>query len=293
MTQIGLSSWRTFRWSVWLGWQIESNWADFRLFLLYMVIKPISGSLVLVCMYFAAQYATNGAVPVQYLPYIYVSNSCYALVSAIMFGMSTVVIRDRESYRMLKYIVMSPSHFPTYFVGRGFASFSEGALGALITLLAGLSLPVVRDQLTGVDLGWLLAYGVVGSVMLWSLGMLFASAMLNLPRNAMFLSEGISAIVYFLSGVIFPIMILPAWLKPMSLILPTTHWLEGMRRAILGRAPEGSPLAASPLAAWSNWELLALLSLTTGILVLIAIYWYRWNVRKAWSNGKFEETTGM
>ena len=135
---------RTLGWSAWLGWQIESNWADIRLFLLYLVIKPICGSLMLVCMFFAARYAATTRVPAEFLPYIYVSNACYGLVGTVMFGMSYVVISDRESYRMLKYIFISPAQFQAYFFGRGLARMLEGLVGAMITILAGLSIPQVR-----------------------------------------------------------------------------------------------------------------------------------------------------
>ena len=48
---------RTLSWSTWLGWQIESNWADVRLFLLYMVVKPVCGALLLVAPPIAALVA--------------------------------------------------------------------------------------------------------------------------------------------------------------------------------------------------------------------------------------------
>lgn len=292
---------RTLRWSTWLGWQVESNWANPWLFLLYLVVKPITGSLMLVCMYYAANMAADatggrlGRVPPEFLPYVYVSNACYGLVGAVMFGMSSVVLADRESYRMLKYIFISPAEFQTYFLGRGLAKAMEGAAGGFLTILFGLSIPGIRiglslDQL---QLGWLLVYLFVGFVMLWAAGMLLASAVLNMNRNSSFLSESIAGVVYFLSGVVFPLSILPSWVKPISVCLPTTYWLEGMRRAVLGAPPSGSPLANSPLATWSNGELLLALVASTSILVVAVQLFYRWSVRRAWRNGKIEETSGI
>jgi len=294
-----LESLRTLRWSAWLGWQIESNWTDRRLFLLYLVIKPVSGSLMLVCMFYAARYAVAAGrmppIPIEFLPFIYVSNACYGLVGTVMFGMSNVVISDRESYRMLKYIFISPAQFQAYFVGRGLARALEGAVGGAITIAVGLSLPDLRRAIDigGPEAIWLLVFLPLGAVMLWAAGMMLASAALNMSRSGMFLSEGISGLVYFLSGVIFPISQLPSWMQPISMSLPTTYWLEGMRRSLTGRPPVGSRLADSPLASWSNGELAGILAITTVGLVLISQWWYRWNVRKAWRNGKLEETTGM
>ncbi|OWK45153.1 ABC transporter permease [Fimbriiglobus ruber] len=291
---------RTLSWSTWLGWQIESNWADLRLVLLYLVVKPICGSLMLVCMFFAVKYAAaNGAVPTrvppEFLPYIYVSNACYGLVGAVMFGMSYVVISDRESYRMLKYIFISPAQFQAYFVGRGLARALEGVVGGVITISAGLAVPEIRDALhfSSFDPLWLIVFLAIGTVMLWSCGMLLASAVLNMARNAMFLSEGIAGVIYFLSGVVFPISVLPPWLQAIGMALPTTYWLEGMRRAITGPPPPGSPLAASPLASWTNTELALALAGTTVVLVALSQWFYRWSVNRAWRNGRIEETTGM
>ena len=285
----------TLRWSTWLGWQVESNWADARLFILYLVVKPVCGSLMLVCMVYAASAGFPGRVPVEFLPYIYISNACYGLVGAVMFGMSNVVITDRENYRMLKYIFISPGHFQAYFVGRGLAKAMEGVVGAAITISVGLMIPAVRDgfQNQGLDVFWLLTFLLIGGVMLWAAGMILASAVLNMSRSGMFLSEGIAGFVYFLSGVVFPVSVLPGWMQAVGMSLPTTYWLEGMRRAIIGPPPAGSPLAASPLTAWSNGELAAMLLATTAGLVVVSQWFYRYSVKRAWKRGKIEETTGL
>ncbi|HEY2787355.1 MAG TPA: ABC transporter permease [Fimbriiglobus sp.] len=285
---------RTLRWSTWLGWQIESNWADWKLFILYLVVKPITGSMVLVCMYFAAKAAAPTRVPAAFLSYVYVSNACFGLVGCVMLGMSQVVATDRDHYQMLKYIFRSPGRFRVYFVGRGLARAVEGVVGGGITILAGtLFFPDVRTAVAAVDPGWLFLFLVVGSVMLWACGMFLASAVLNMHRNGMFLSEGVAGVVYLLSGVIFPLAILPVPLQWIGRALPTTYWLEGMRRAITGPAPEGSALAQSPLARMANGEILVLLVGTTVGLVVVAEWFYRWSVRRAWRNGKIEETSGM
>lgn len=286
---------RTLRWSAWLGWQIESNWADLRLFLLYLVVKPVCGAMVLVCMFFAARYAVPSRVLPDFLPYIYVSNACYGLVGSVMFGMSYVVISDRESYRMLKYIFISPARFQAYFLGRGLARGLEGLAGGAIILAVGLAIPDVRAavRLERFDAGWLLAFLAIGGAMLWSAGMILASAMLNMSRSGMFLSEGVAGVVYFLSGVVFPIARLPEWVQPICLSLPTTYWLEGMRRSLTGPPPPDSPLAGGPLAAWTNRELAAALLGSTAVLVVLSQAFYRSSLRRAWRAGRIEETTGM
>jgi ABC-2 type transport system permease protein len=111
--------------------------------------------------------------------------------------------------------------------------------------------------------------------------------MLNLSRSSMFLSEGLGGIVYFLSGVIFPLSILPVWLQVVGAGLPTTYWLEGMRRAILNQRYPG------PLEGMSEADLLLWLLGSTAGLVVASQVFYRWSVRRAWRNGKIEEATGQ
>jgi ABC-2 type transport system permease protein len=284
---------RTLRWSTWLGWQIESNWADPWLFALYLIIKPITGSLVLVFMFFAARAVVQ--TPPEFLPYVYVSNACFGLVGTVMFGMSYVVVTDREHYGMLKYIFVSPARFQGYLLGRGIARGLEGIVGGGLTVVAGLFLfSEVRSSVVGgIDWAWLAAYLLIGGAMLYSCGMILASAVLNMHRNGMFLSEGIAGVVYLLSGVIFPLSELPKWLQYVAMALPTTYWLEGMRRALMGVPPEGSSLSKSPLTSFSNEELALALVVTTIVLTLVSQWFYRWSVRRAWRNGKIEEQTGM
>ena len=161
---------RTLRLAAWLGWQLETNWASPWLFALYMLVKPVCGSLMLVCMFYAARHATGGRVPAEFLPYLYVSNACYGLVGSVMFGLSYGVVRDREHYRMLKYVYISPAHFQTYFLGRGLARASEGTVSGVLNVAVGLvlfaDLRAAVGGGAGIDWGWLLVFLLIGGAML-------------------------------------------------------------------------------------------------------------------------------
>jgi len=284
---------KTLRWATWLGWQLESNWTEPWLFLIYVLVKPLTSSLLLVCMYYAARTATAGAVPVEFLPYMYVSNACYMLVGAVMFGMSYAVISDREHYRMLKYIYISPGHLQTYFVGRAVAGAAQALLGGFLNLAIGAAaFPEVRNALTRqpTEWGWLLFYMGIGTILLIVLGLILAAAVLNMARQGMFLSEGIAGILYLLCGVVFPLAVLPKFLQYVSLALPPTYWLEGMRRSLLGTPPEA--MLQGPLSSWSQGEIALAVTGSTLLLGLFGIWFFHWSERRAWRRGRIEETTG-
>jgi ABC-2 type transport system permease protein len=284
-----MSHWRTLRWSGWLGWQIESNWANPWLFALYMMVKPLAGSLTLVCMYLAARAAATGHVAPGFLPFLYISSACFMVIGGATFGMSTAVVTDRESYGMLKFIRISPAPLRTYIIGRGLSKAAQSAVGASLTVAVGLLLfPELRAALGrhGVAWGWLLLYALIGVAMLVSLGLLLAGAVMNMARYGMFLSEGIAGLLYLLSGAVFPIEVLPPWLRPLSLALPPTYWLEGVRRALLGPGELGSELGA-----WGHGPLAVTLTASTLALAVVAHVFFRWSERRAWRLGRYDETS--
>jgi ABC-2 type transport system permease protein len=282
---------QTLRWAVWLGWQLDSNWTEPWLFAVYVFIKPVTSSLLLVCMYFAAREVA--VVPQAFLPYMYVGNACFGLIGATMFGMSQAVLQDREHYRMLKYIYIGPGHLQTYFVGRALSGAAQALLGGCINLTVGIiAFSEVRAAFTAFPIawGWLMVYLLLGIVLLTALGLMLTAIVLNMNRQGMFLSEGLAGLMYLLCGVVFPLSILPNWLSWASVLLPPTYWLEGMRRALLGQPAER--FLDSDLSKWDHPQLAGMLLITTLVFAVLSHVMFRRSERRAWRLGKFEEQSG-
>ena len=111
---------RSFKTATWLGWKIESNWTDPFLFAIYSIVKPLSAAGILVIMYsIVAQSDFTSPI----FAYLYLGNAFYQYVGAVMSGLSWAIIDDREHYRTLKYIYVSPISVPFYLLGRGVARF--------------------------------------------------------------------------------------------------------------------------------------------------------------------------
>src|SRR5437588_9137272 len=96
---------RTFVTAAWLGWQIESSWADPFLFLIYSFARPIAGTLIIVMMY---GVITRGNFSDPLFAYIYLGQALYMLVGQVMTGTSWAVIDDREHYRTMKQLYTTP-----------------------------------------------------------------------------------------------------------------------------------------------------------------------------------------
>jgi ABC-2 type transport system permease protein len=275
---------RTFKAAAWLGWQIESNWADPFVFAIYAIIKPLASAAILVVMY---SVITNGAFENKIFPYIYLGNAFYIYVGAVMAGISWAVIDDREHYRMLKYMYVAPIHIPTYLIGRGVARFIFGSISVFITITFGVLF--LKVPLVLVDINWGLFFVslFVGIMMLISLGMVLGSFTLIIANHVWFLGEGVAGALYLFSGAIFPLEVLPQWLRPIGYAMPLTYWLELMRRSLIGNVAEAFPT----LAGFSNLQLMGILVGLTLVFSTIAFFSFRFCDHKARELGYIDMTT--
>src|SRR3954470_9938544 len=130
--------WVDVRRSFWtatrLGWQMEANWTDPVLFLIYSVAKPLASALILVVM---LDVISGGGRP-EYRAYVVVGSALWSFVLSGVSGLAWMILDDRERYRMLKYVYVSPSDFLAVIFGRGVARIGVGAMGAAITLGVGV-----------------------------------------------------------------------------------------------------------------------------------------------------------
>jgi ABC-2 type transport system permease protein len=276
--------WRSFSTSTWLGWQIESNWADPFLFAVYSLIKPLASALILVVMY---GVITLGDFSAPLFSYIYVGNACYIFVGRILNGLAWTVIDDREHYKTLKYIYVAPVHFPTYLLGRGIANFLIGLIAVVVTLVFGVAFLDVQIQLSAINWPLLLVSLILGVNMIALLGLILAGVMLLLAHHMWGIGEAVAGALYLFSGAIFPLEVLPAWLRWIGYLLPITYWLELMRRALVGSVAEAFPTFAN----LNNVQLLGLLLLLTAIFGLVAVFSFRWCEEKARERGLIDVVT--
>jgi ABC-2 type transport system permease protein len=200
--------------------------------------------------------------------------------------MPNAVVTDRESFGMLKFIRISPVAFHSYLLGRGLAKAAQAAIGASTTLLIGMLIfPELRQALIDAPQRWpwLAVYLLLGVPMSVAIGLILASAVLNMARHGMYLSESVAGVLYLLCGAVFPIEILPNWLRPISLVLPPTYWMEGMRRALLG------PGRGATLGDIGDTQILLALLLSTLMLIAVSLVFFHWSERRAWRLGYFDE----
>ncbi len=276
--------WRSFRMASWLGWQIESNWADPFLFAVYSFAKPLAGAAILVVMY---SVITQGDFDSPIFPYMYLGNAFYIYVGQLMTGISWAVIDDREHYKTLKYIYAAPVNFPVYLLGRGVARLLIASISVVVTILFGVFFLRLNIDFSAVNWPLFLVTLLIGVFMLSLMGLILAGAMLLLVHHMWELGGAVAGALYLFSGAIFPLSVLPAFLRPIGYLMPITYWLELLRRSLVGSVAQAFPT----LAGFNNPQLMGILLALTIAFAFISVGSFRWCENKARERGVIDVVT--
>ncbi|MGB9641061.1 MAG: ABC transporter permease [Anaerolineales bacterium] len=260
--------WRSFRLATWLGWQIESNWADPFLFAIYSLIKPLASAAIIVVMY---AVITKGDFKSPLFSYIYLGNAFYMYVGQVMTGISWAVIDDREHYKTIKYIYTAPVHFPSYLLGRGVARFLIATIAVVVTILFGVLFLHLKLNWDSVNWPFFLLTLLIGVIMLSFMGLILAAVMLLVVHHMFGIGDAVAGALYLFSGAIFPLDVLPSYLHPIGFIIPITYWLELLRRILIGDVAQTFPT----LQNFTNLELLGILLGLTVLFGTIAVITFR------------------
>lgn len=276
---------RSFLVAAWLGWQIESNWADPFLFAVYTIARPLASVLILVVMY---AVITDSAFGQPIFPYIYLGNALYILVGQVITGVSWAVIDDREHYRVAKYLHTAPIDGYAYLFGRGVARLLIGTISVLIVIAFGMVLFRLPIRLDTVDWPLFLFSTALGVAALAGLGAIMGAWTMTMARHFWSVGEAVAGALYLFSGAIFPLDLLPGWLRPLGFALPVTYWLEAARRALLGPQAHGFPT----LAGLTNAQLLGILAAFAVVLLVGSRLFYGRALHAAKERGLIDIETG-
>src|SRR5205085_7122550 len=134
------------------------NWTDPVLFFIYSVAKPLASALILVVM---LEVISGGTRP-DYRAFVVIGSALWSFVLSGVSGLAWMILDDRERYRMLKYVYVSPSDFLAVIFGRGVARIGVGAMGAAITLAIGVAVLGVPFDVARIDWPLLLIVMTVG-----------------------------------------------------------------------------------------------------------------------------------
>jgi ABC-2 type transport system permease protein len=272
-------AWRSFRTAIGLGWAIESNWSDPFLFGVYTLAKPLAAAGILVIMF---QVISGGQNP-EFLQFLIVGSALWNVVFGVMSGLVQSILEDRERYRMLKYVVVTPTSLFPFLLGRSLARVLVSFVAVALTLVVGIVFLGVELQ---PNVLYLVPATVLGVIAVIAVGVLMAGWCLQLRQEAWHYPEAIAGALYLISGAIFPIDILPSFLHPIAYASPTTWWLEASRRGLLGH---GSPGA---LGGIPDGLVMLFLLVSTAVAVPLSLATFAWFMRRARQAGLLDMVTG-
>ena len=224
---------------------------------------------ILVIMY---SIISKGNFSTPLFPYIYYGNAFYIYVGAVMSGVSWAVIDDREHYKTLKYMYIAPIVIPIYWLGRGVARFLTGTIAVAITLAFGVLFLQVPLDLAKVNWPLFIVSITVGIAMLSMMGLILASITLLVAHHFFLIGEAVASALYLLSGAIFPLDVLPVWLRPLGYAMPITYWLELMRRSLVGNVAQAFPT----LAQFTDLQLIGILGALSLVFAILSYFVFRY-----------------
>jgi ABC-2 type transport system permease protein len=272
-------AWRSFRTAIRLGWAIEANWSDPFLFAVYTMAKPLAAAGILIVMF---QVITGGQNP-EFLQFLIVGSALWNVVFGVMSGLVQSILEDRERYRMIKYVVVTPTSLFPFLLGRSLARVAVSFVAVILTMIVGVLFLGVELQ---PNLLYLVPATVLGITSVIALGVFMAGWCLSLRQEAWSYPEAIAGALYLVSGAIFPIDILPSFLHPIAYASPTTWWLEASRRGLLGH---GSPGAIGGI---SDGVVMLILVISTAVVIPVALAAFAWFLKRARQAGLLDMTTG-
>jgi ABC-2 type transport system permease protein len=162
----------------------------------------------------------------------------------IIFEILTETVAWERWEGTIEYTFMAPLSRPIHLFGMGAFAIVYGVIRAV--LLFGVVALFFDLELAQADFVAALVVLIVASIPFIGIGMMTAVLPLISPEKGTqlgFIAQGILLVV---SGVYYPVDVLPQWMQWISVISPATYALDGMRDAII----DGDGLTAMGDELW-------------------------------------------
>ena len=240
---------RVFKGAFFFGRKGLVIWDTWEMWVMQIVITPIAqiGFFAFLSIYLGYPESTT--------QFIVVGNAIQSMSFSAVFAVANITSQDKWQ-GTLPSTMVTPANRIALFIGR---AWFQVLLSALIAA-AGLVYAAVifGVSFASADFAGIAVVVLLTSVAMISFGLLISAVGLYM-RTALIVANIFLFVTLLLSGVNFPVTALPAWLQPVSWVIPLTWGTQGLRMAIAGTSLAG-------LLPTIGWEAL------DGLLVLAAGY---------------------
>jgi ABC-2 type transport system permease protein len=188
--------------------------------------------------------ATGGQIDVDRVTTILLVGAVVWAYLGIIFEILTETVAWERWEGTIEYTFMAPLSRPIHLFGMGLFAIVYGVVRAV--LLFGVVALFFDLDLSHADFIAALVVLLVASIPFIGIGMMTAVLPLISPEKGTqlgFIAQGILLVV---SGVYYPVDVLPEWMQWLATISPATYALDGMRDAIV----EGQGLSSMGDEIW-------------------------------------------
>jgi ABC-2 type transport system permease protein len=209
--------------------------------------------------------ARAGTHGLNYRTFVYPGVLCLAVMFTAMFSAASIVW-DRE-FGFLREMMVAPVRRSSIVLGKCFGGATVAAFQGLIVIAIAplVGVPYQLGLMLEIfALLLLLAFAIT------AFGMM-AAARVNQMQSFMALMQMAVMPMFFISGALFSVAALPAWLAILNRIDPLTYAVEPMRRAIFAHLDISAAArrALDPGVTWWGWRVPGLLE--AGVIVVLGL----------------------
>jgi ABC-2 type transport system permease protein len=241
-------------------------WAWEIVWLVYGIVTSLSVAYIGL----AAPAITGGQVDEaavsRFVLYLLVGTIAWRFLGIIFENIGEVIAWERWE-GTIEYTFMSPVPRLTHLLGMCAATLVR-ALAFSIGILAAVTLFVPVDLSHANVLSALVLLGV-GALAFVGLGIASAAFPLMWTEKGLQMAYIVQAVVLLVSGVYYPVSVLPGWMQALSTISPATYVIRGMRGALM----DGADLASLWPEVWPAL-VVGVLSIPLGLRLFIAVERY-------------------
>jgi ABC-2 type transport system permease protein len=193
-------------------------------------VFTVANSLSIMFIGKAQQTVQSPEATQRLILYLGIGTLVWSYLRAVFDSISEMIAWERWE-GTIEYTMMAPVARTTHLLGTAAFSIVYGIVrtGILLVILASF----FQVDLTQTNPLAATVVLLVGSLSFVGVGMVAAILPLLFPERGAEMTFVISGILLLVSGVYYPVSVLPGWMQPAATISPATYVLRGMRSAIL------------------------------------------------------------
>ncbi|WP_457632641.1 ABC transporter permease, partial [Oceanithermus desulfurans] len=193
----------------------------------------------------------------------------WSFLSAMFQEISNSISYERWE-GTLEYTFMAPVHRLTHLLGVSLFAVAYSVVRTIV-IMVGLLL-FVHLSFAGANLWGVLVVLLVASVAFMGLGLVAAILPVLSPENGAQATNIVQGVLLLVSGIYYPVAVLPAWVQPLAVLSPATYALAAARKLMGLDRPltEAGTLAGAPLSSVTHE--LGVLALMGLVLVPLGLW---------------------